>query len=163
MRASAAPLLLLCTASTLFSGVPEKRAAPAKAKPAPLYTRVGGVYGIAEIADAFIERVWDDEVLLKNPGFKAAHGRLTKAAVKFHLASKLCEAAGGPCKFDAKGGAPAAEAIKLGPDEWQALRNHWAEVLEARGLAQPERDELVALLDNHLAKIGATADDFALG
>lgn len=163
MRASAAPLLLLGTALSLHAGTPAKRTTPAEVKPAPLYARVGGVYGIAEIADAFIERVWDDEVLLKNPGFKAAHDRLTKAAVKFHLASTLCEAAGGPCSFNAKGGAPAADALKLAPDEWQAIRNHWFEVLEARGLAEPERNELVALLDKHLEKIRATADDFALG
>ena len=162
MRAAAVPLLMLCTASSLPAGMPAKRT-PRKPAPAPLYSRVGGVYGIAEIADAFIERVWDDEVLLQNPGFKAAHDRLTKAAVKFHLASKLCQAAGGPCTFEAKGGAPAAAALKLAPDEWHALRNHWFDVLEARGLAEAERNEMVALLDTHLEKIRGTADDFALG
>ncbi len=160
MRAAATAALLLLFAPASRAGKPR----PAnREKPAPLYTRLGGVYGVAEIADAWVDRMWDDEALLKNEALKAARDRLTKAAVKFHLAIELCRAAGGPCEFKGKGGAPQGTDLKLGPDEWHAIRNHLGEILIDRKIERPDADALLAIVDAHILKASRVANDFAYG
>ena len=162
--------LLLFTAplATLMAAEPPAvpLAAPAIApaeKPLPLYARIGGVYGLADLVDEFVDNLWDDAVLRANPELKAARKRLPKAAIKFHIASVLCHAAGGPCEFTAIGGAPEGTNLGIGPQEWSAITGDFKRAMREKKIKPPEQEELLGLLERSKPMIAPTANDFGLG
>ena len=48
-----------------------------------LYERLGGVYPIAAVVDAFIDRIMGDPRLNANPKVNEAHHRVSKAGFKY--------------------------------------------------------------------------------
>jgi hemoglobin len=61
-----------------------------------LYDRLGGVYNIAPVVDALIDRVMGDPRLNANPRVEEAHHQVSAAGFKYFVTEMLCEAAGGP-------------------------------------------------------------------
>src|SRR5207302_8079107 len=64
-----------------------------------LYERLGGVYAIAAVVDAFVERVMADPRLNANPLVDEAHHKVPKAGFKYLVTEQVCWAAGGPQRY----------------------------------------------------------------
>ncbi len=55
-----------------------------------LYERLGGVYAIATVVDAFIEKLLVNDVLNANPAIAEARNRVPKAGLKHRVTEMVC-------------------------------------------------------------------------
>jgi hemoglobin len=61
-----------------------------------LYERLGGIYSIATVVDAFIDRVMNDARLNANPAVNEAHHKVPPAGFKYLVTEMVGLASGGP-------------------------------------------------------------------
>src|ERR1051325_1750128 len=94
------------------------RAAEAKKS---LYERLGGVYSIATVVDAFIEKLLVNDTLNANPAIKEARARVPKAGLKFHVTALVCQVTGGPQMYTGRSMKEAHKNLHITEREWEAM------------------------------------------
>jgi hemoglobin len=99
-----------------------------------LYQRLGGTPGIAALTDDFINTARADPAVA--PRFAAADAAQTKQ----RLTELLCDASGGPCKYNSRGTAQLSDA------EFNALTADMSKTLEKFKLPAGERREVINLM-----------------
>ncbi len=125
-------------------GAAEKAAAQAQKK--SLYDRLGGVYAIATVVDAFVERLLVDNVLNANPAIAEARNRVPKAGLKFQVTALVCEVTGGPCKYTGRDMTSAHAALKINEKHWDAMVADFRATLDQFKVPKPEQEELIAIV-----------------
>lgn len=110
-----------------------------------LYRRLGERQGLTVVVDEFVANVTNDKRL------KAAFSKTTKdkkrvAALKTHLVTQLCEATGGPCKYDGKDMKSAHKGMKINDAQFDALVEDLGKALDKYRVGEAEKGELVATL-----------------
>ncbi len=68
-------------------------------EPVTLYDRLGGIYPIATVVDAFIDRIMADPRLNANPRVDEAHHRVAPAGFKYLVTEMVGWATGGPQRW----------------------------------------------------------------
>jgi hemoglobin len=110
------------------------------AKKAPLFDRLGGLDGISKVIDMFIANVVADERV--NARFKDADA----ARLRQMLIDQVCEATGGPCKYTGKDMKTAHAGMNLTDDEFGAVVEDLVKALDAAGVPEAEKSELLGAL-----------------
>jgi hemoglobin len=111
-----------------------------------LYERLGGVYSIATVVDAFIDRIMTDPRLNANPLVDEAHHRVPPAGFKYLVTEMVCWAAGGPQKYTGKTMAESHAHLKITGAEWDAFLDDLQQTLDQFGVPAAEQDELKAIV-----------------
>jgi hemoglobin len=124
--------------------IPEK---PSHEK-ASLYNRLGGVYNIATVIDDLIDRVMVDPRLNANPRVDAAHHRVSAAGFKYLVTELACSAAGGPQTYTGRTMGDSHRHLMITETEWQAFMDDLEQTLEKFAVPQPERQELIAIIES---------------
>lgn len=124
--------------------------APAEAT---LYRRLGGLDGIATLAERLVDRMAVDQVLQANPYAHEAMARVTRAGLKYRVTSMLCAAAGGPQAYAGRSMKDAHAHLRITGREWRAFRNCLTATLGELAVGEGERAALLALLDPFAADI----------
>ena len=149
-RVPAAPILALALGAALPAAAAQATATK------PLYGRLGGLYPIASVVDAFIERLYVNDVLNANPAIRAARERVPKAGLKVHLTTMVCEATGGPCRYVGRSMKDAHAHLNITPKEWTAMVADFRKTLDDFKVPAAEQAELLKI-------VGSTEPDIVVG
>jgi len=86
-----------------------------------LYDQLGGVYGIAPLVDDFVDRLWNDPVVIANPYVAEARQRYAKASLRFLFTEYLCDKTGGPMVYRGRDMKTAHAGLHISEKEWRAM------------------------------------------
>lgn len=120
---------------------------PSLEKPS-LYDRLGGVYNIATVVDDLVDRVMIDARLNANPRVDEAHHRVSAAGFKYLVTELACEAAGGPQRYSGRSMGDSHRHLMITEAEWQAFMDDVGQTLDKFQVPQPEREELIAIVES---------------
>ncbi len=109
---------------------------------ASLYDRLGGVYAIAAVVDAFIDRIMVCPILNANPLVDEAHHRVPKAGFKYLVTEMVCMATGGPQRYTGKAMKESHTHLKITAAEWNTFAGHFKAVLDQFKVPAAEQQEL---------------------
>ena len=115
---------------------------------ATLYERLGGVYSIAALVDAFIDRVTHNPILKANAAVEEARNRVNAAGFKYYMTEMLCWAAGGPQNYTGRAMLESHEHLNITESEWAAFCKDFDETIAQFNVPEPERKELAAIVQN---------------
>ena len=111
-----------------------------------LYERLGGVYAIASVVDALIEKLLVNETLNSNPLINEAHNRLPKAGIKFQVTALVCKLTGDPEKYSGRDMASSHAHLKISEKHWKAFEADFMANLNEFKVPEKEQGELLALV-----------------
>lgn len=153
-RVAAALVVALALAAAVPTAATQP---PAGAK--PLYDRLGGLYPIASVVDAFIERLLVNDVLNANPAIRTARERVPKAGLKVHLTTQVCQVTGGPCRYVGRTMKESHAHLNITEKEWAAMVADFRKTLDEFKVPAAEQEELVKIVESTRADIvvGANA------
>jgi hemoglobin len=118
-----------------------------------LYDRLGGIYAIATVVDAFIDRVMADPRLNANPRVDEAHHRVAPAGFKYLVTEMVGWATGGPQHYSGRSMEEIHRHLLITPQEWQAFLNDFQQTLDTFNVPQAEQAELFAIVESTRAAI----------
>ena len=122
-----------------------------------LYDRLGGVYSIAVVVDDFIDRVMTDDRLNANPRVDEAHHRVSPQGFKYYVTEMLCWAAGGPQTYSGRSMIDSHRELRITAHEWDAFMDDLDQTLTKFAVPEPERGEVVAIVESTRSDIVTTA------
>ncbi len=126
-----------------------------------LYERLGGVFAIAGVVDAFSDALIDDPVVgrgSRNPALREWHTEQLNRlpGLKFMRTLWVCNVGGGPFAYTpARPGSTtlgleeAHRALQIAPDEFDEVAAVLARTLDGAGVPARERDEVLAAFAAH--------------
>jgi hemoglobin len=126
-----------------------------------LYERLGGVFAIAAVVDHFSDAVVRNPIVgqqSQNPALREWHtqnlGRLP--GLKFMRTLWVCNVAGGPFEYTATvpgstvlGLEEAHRRLHISPDEFDEVAAELGRTLDAVGVPEPEKGEVLAAFAAH--------------
>ena len=110
-----------------------------------LYDRLGGTTAIASVVDGFVANVAADARINKFFGRVAADTAAMRD-FKQKLVDQVCQGSGGPCTYTGKDMKTAHQAMGLTNADFDALVEDLVKALDAAGVQQKEKDDLLAVL-----------------
>jgi hemoglobin len=122
-------------------------------EPVTLYDRLGGIYAIATVVDAFIDRVMADPRLNANPRVDEAHHRVAPAGFKYLVTEMVGWATGGPQHYSGRSMEQMPMHLLITPQEWQAFLDDFQQTLDTFNVPQTEQAELFAIIESTRAAI----------
>ena len=125
-----------------------------------LYDRLGGVYAIGTVVDAFIERLLVNDTLNANPAIDAARARVPKAGLKFQLTTLVCQVTGGPYEYVGRSMKDSHAHLGITEGEWEAMAADFKATLDSFGVPEDAQNELFEIVGTTKADIvGPAAPD----
>lgn len=118
-----------------------------------LYERLGGVYAIAAVVDAFIDRIMDNPRLNANPRVDEAHHRVSRAGFKYLVTEQVCHATGGPQRYTGRSMHDSHAELAITEGEWQVFLGDLRATLDQFQVPAAEQAELVAIVESTKADI----------
>jgi hemoglobin len=132
---------------------------------ASLYERLGGVFAIAAVVDRFSDAIFDDPIAGRtsaNPMLRKWHteslARLP--GLKFMRTLWVCDVAGGPLHYaGTKPGATqvgleeAHRALRVTPEEFDAVAGVLSRTLDEFGIPKREKDEVLGAFAAHKGEV----------
>jgi hemoglobin len=110
-----------------------------------LYDRLGGTTAIATVVDGFVANVAGDARI--NKFFtRVASDTAAMREFKQKLVDQICQGSGGPCTYTGKDMKTAHAGMGLTNADFDALVEDLVKALDASGVQQAEKDELLAVL-----------------
>jgi hemoglobin len=111
-----------------------------------LFERLGGLAAIEAVVDDFIARFAKNPTILENEKVKAWVETGDVPGFRRHLIDQICQATGGPCVY--KGGDMKSVHAGLGITEaqWDAGAADLVAALESKGVQEPEKSEVMAIV-----------------
>ena len=113
-----------------------------------LYKRLGGVYAIAAVVDALIDRVMTDDRLNANPKVDEAHHKVPAAGFKYLVTEQVCWAAGGPQTYTGKSMYDSHHELDITAGEWDAFVDDVVQTLNQFDVPEKEQGELLAIIES---------------
>jgi hemoglobin len=150
----AALLVLAALAAPQISsgaGSPSPEAPATQAQepePPSLFARLGGVYPIAAVVDAFIERLLANDVLNANPAISDARKRVPAPGLKFQVTALVCQVTGGGCNYTGRGMTAAHAHLGISTAEWNAMVADFVATLDQFKVPEREQQELLAIVES---------------
>jgi hemoglobin len=110
-------------------------------QPAPaLYDRLGGRPAIVAVVDEFVTNVVADAAI--NKRFQGTNAPKLKAL----LVDQVCEAAGGPCKYQGRDMKTTHKGMDLSDGDFDAMAGDMVKALDKFRVPTREKGEVMALL-----------------
>lgn len=136
------PFVLVAVAAGCSSQPDKKSAAPDS-----LYTRLGGLAGIARFSDDAVNRVLTDPDILANPNLAMRAKPEGVPGLKVQITILLCDLTGGPETYLGKGMLEAHKGMGVDEKQWAAFMRDMKASMVAVGFAQKEQDEFLAVFE----------------
>jgi hemoglobin len=136
----AAALAVVCNAA--WAGESTTPSAARK----PLYDRLGGLMGITQVTDDFIDRLVKNKTLNANPAIDAGRKRSPAPYLKFHVSTLICEVTGGPCKYTGRGMKEAHARLHITEKEWGVMVAEFKLSLAKFAVPAREQQELFEIV-----------------
>lgn len=111
----------------------------------PLYSRLGGRPAVTAVVDAFLNRMLADNRV--NTWFQPLAGNPERAAAyKAKLHDFICQAAGGPCKYEGQDMFAAHKGRGVTNEAFAAVVEDLIAVLDQFKVPEKEKSQLLGLL-----------------
>jgi hemoglobin len=120
------------------------------AKRPSLYKRLGGYDKIAAIIADLFQRLKEDPEFAR---FGSGRSLDSKSRVQQLTIEQICALAGGPCVYLGRDMRSSHRGLGISEAEWQANREHTAQVLLQHGVEEAERDEFLELFERYREEI----------
>jgi hemoglobin len=147
------PLKFLTALLLVVSCMTTPVSAAGETAPKSLYDRLGGAYPIAVVVDDFIERLLVNDTLNANPAINNARAHVPAAGLKFHVATLVCQATGGPCKYVGRDMKSSHARLNISEKEWQAMLTDFGKTLTKFKVPAAEQRELVDIVNSTKTEI----------
>jgi len=108
----------------------------------PLYDRLGGLLGITQVTDDFIDRLVTNKTLNANPAIDAGRKRSPASYLKFHVSTLLCQVTGGPCKYTGREMKASHVHLNISEKEWGVMVAEFKKSLARFKVPATEQQEL---------------------
>ena len=118
-----------------------------------LYERLGGYDAIAAVANNLLPRM---QANLQLGRFYQHRGEDGLRRSRQLLIDFLCSSAGGPLYYTGRDMKITHKGMKIGESDWSAFLGYVNDTLDALDIPQPERSEVVALMESTKADIVET-------
>src|SRR5262245_39652686 len=130
-----------------------------------LYDRLGGAFAIAAVVDRFSDALITNPIVgqeSKNTGLRewSTHSLDRLPGLKFMRTLWVCDVAGGPITFQATrpgrsalGLEEAHRELRISPDEFDEVVAELARTLDAFGVPQREKDEVLGAFAAHKGEV----------
>ncbi|MFC1701717.1 group 1 truncated hemoglobin [Pseudomonadota bacterium] len=115
-----------------------------------LYERLGGYDTIAAIANDLLPRMQADAQLGRFYQHRGEDGLRRSRQI---LIDFLCSSAGGPLYYTGRDMKVTHKGMKISESDWSAFLGYLNDTLDALQVHQPEREEVVALMQSTKADI----------
>jgi hemoglobin len=115
-----------------------------------LYERLGGYDAIAAVANDLLPRMQADAQLGRFYQHRGDDGLKRSRQI---LIDFLCSSAGGPLYYTGRDMKVTHKGMKINASDWSAFLGYLNETLDALQVHQPEREEVVALMQSTKADI----------
>lgn len=115
---------------------------------ATLYERLGGIYAIAAVVDAFIDRIMENPRLNANPKVDEAHHRVSRAGFKYLVTEMVGWATGGPQQYTGKSMYDSHAHLDITEAEWDVFLDDFRKTLDAFQVPAREQRELFAIVES---------------
>ncbi len=112
----------------------------AQADQTSLYYRIGGQPVLTAVASELIE------LASQAPATKRSFNKVNLDRVKEKLAEQLCVLTGGPCTYTGDDMRLVHRGLEINEREFYAMVEQLQDLLDQRGIASCEKNELLALL-----------------
>lgn len=133
-------VVLIAVATACGGSKKETTTAAPVAAQKSLYERLGGKEAIEKVMDMFLANVSADTRI--NARFAGAD----VPGLRGKLIDQVCEATGGPCKYTGKDMKTAHTGMKLTDDDFNALVEDLVKALDAAGVAEADKNDLLGAL-----------------
>ncbi len=111
-----------------------------------LYQRIGGYDAIAKTVDAFLPNLI---VLLPKLGTMATGlADASKVRNRQMIIDQVCMLTGGPCIFVGRPNDVTHQGLGITQDDWNKSQEAMAKTLDQMGLKDPDKSELLAVIDS---------------
>jgi hemoglobin len=129
----------------------------AGSKEKSLYVRLGGKKGVTAVVNDFVSRLKADT---RVSSFFAATTSDPARLAKFkqHFFEKICQAAGGPCKYTGKDMKSAHSGMKITSDNFNAVVEDLTGALDKYKVGDNEKNQLLGVLSPMKADIAGSDD-----
>ncbi|MDA8216854.1 MAG: group 1 truncated hemoglobin [Dehalococcoidales bacterium] len=138
VRATMAAVLTFLGSSSAVASEPSAPGAEQR----PLYDRLGGLVGITQVTDDFIDRLVTNKTLNANPAIDAGRKRSPAAYLKFQVSALICQVTGGPCKYTGKEMKVAHVHLNITEKEWGVMVAEFKKSLARFKVPATEQQEL---------------------
>lgn len=115
-----------------------------------LYERLGGYDAIAAVANDLLPRMQADAQLGRFYQHRGEDGLKRSRQI---LIDFLCSSAGGPLYYTGRDMKVTHKGMKISESDWSAFLGHLNDTLDTLQVPQPERNEVVALMQSTKADI----------
>lgn len=112
---------------------------------ASLYDRLGGTTAIATVVDGFVANVAADARIIKF-FTRVASDTAAMRQFKQKLVDQICQGSGGPCTYTGQDMRTAHASMGLTNADFDALVEDLVKALDAAGVQQKEKDDLLGIL-----------------
>lgn len=122
-------------------------------EPPSLYDRLGGLAPISVVVSDFIDVIVPDPVLNRNPAIDAARKRVPAAYLKYQVTALVCQATGGPCRYQGRAMKDSHVQLNITEREWDRMVILFKQVLAEHEVPTHETQELLGIVDSTKADI----------
>lgn len=138
-------LALVITSACAAKDEPPTDSTAAAVTTQSLYDRLGGTTAIATVVDGFVANVAADARI--NKFFtRVASDTAAVRQFKQKLVDQICQGSGGPCTYTGQDMKTAHQGMGLTNADFDALVDDLVRALDAAGVQQKEKDDLLAIL-----------------
>lgn len=110
----------------------------------PLYQRLGGYDAIAKIVDEFLPRLAKDPKVASMIGGLAETSRMRNRQL---IVDQICHETGGPCLYIGRTMEASHQGLGITDELWEFSQKMLGETLDANKVGEPERSELLAVIE----------------
>ena len=122
------------------------QSAPAEMAKPSLYNRIGGLMGITQVVDDFINKMVTDKQINMNRAVADARQRVPAPYLKFQVATMVCQATGGPCAYTGRDMKSSHAELHITQKEWDRMAAIFKTSLDKYKVPKAEQDELFAIV-----------------
>ena len=115
-----------------------------------LYERLGGYDAIAAVTDALMVRIKADDKLRRFYDHRGADGIAREQQL---LVDFLCASSGGPMVYTGRDMKTTHVGMRLDEEDWERAGAHVAATLEAFGVPEQEKEEMLSLSESLKSEI----------
>lgn len=109
-----------------------------------LYQRIGGYDAIAKIVDDFLPKLLAEPKIASMIGGLANTSRMRNRQL---IVDQICHETGGPCLYIGRTMEEAHQGLEINDELWEFSQKAFGEVLDANRIKDPEKAELIALVE----------------
>lgn len=109
-----------------------------------LYLRLGGYDAIAKIVDDFLPRLAKDPKIASMIGGLADTSKMRNRQL---IVDQICHETGGPCLYIGRTMEASHQGLGITDELWEFSQKTLGETLDANKVGEPERSELLAVIE----------------